>query len=997
MMKFRLILIFGLLLVSLDALYAQTQKVIVSGRVKDENGVYIIGATVAIKGTRTGVVTDYDGVYTIGLDPGQTLVFSFIGMEPQEHKVTKATKKLDITLKYKAESLEELVVVGYGSGKKVGTTIGSAIKVSGKELAQSPSANVMDALQGKVAGLTINATSGKPGSAPMVLLHGIGTLNDVNNTGDRAVQSTPLYVVDGLPVSNELVNTLSPDDFESVTVLKDASATSIYGARAAYGVIYITTKKGRFETAPQVTISSQVGVSQVASRKFYKNLLSPKEYVGFFVEMGELDQTQGEALLKQFPHHTHWDKIYNKDNSLTTQTNVSVAGGGKNVSYYFSGGYFNQGGVREGSDYKRYSLRSNIDSHITDWLSVGLGLSLSNTYNENNGTLPGDYGGVLALPFYTPYDENGQKVDYVETLYGTRFYLPHYQTSKILSNSRNTDVVPNLYVIVKPLKGLTYKAQGGLQYNVSINENKTLASYEPAAGEGNTSRSMGEGIYKTLTNTLEYKFGLGEDHQFTALLGQEMISNDYRGFNAASSGQEIDQLSMLIHGSKNIRARDGRGVSTYNSIFSRLEYSYKSRYYADFSWRRDGSSSFGKNNRYANFWSAGLMWNAKHEAFLYNEDWLDQLRFKVSAGTSGSRGGAGDYGSYSVLDISRYNGQSAFHLGTLGNPDLRWEQQSKTTLGMTLGMFNKITLEVDLYERRIKDMFFTQTLPLMSGFTTYPTNLAKMQNQGADVTLSVIAYQDNSKEAHITPYINFNYNRQKVLELAYGSQQIPQNAFGTGYEVGSPLNLFAPIFKGVNPDTGYPEWYLPGEDRMQTTTDDSKVTSNFDETELIQNTGKLAFAPWNGGFGLNAAYKGLSLQVAFSFSAGRYQINRDREYVENTSFGTYNKSKEALDYWKTPGQIARNPRKEVQFIQNDSRLIEDASFIRLKNINLGYALPEDLVKKIPFCKGLRFYGSARNLLTFTKFTGADPEFDITLGNGGYPNTREYTFGMELRF
>lgn len=997
MIRFRLILILGLLLTSVCSLWGQAQRVVVTGKVRDEQGGHIIGARVVVKGENLGTVTNNKGAFSIEVAPNKTLVFSFTGMQPLEYKVTAQAKDLNIVLKDNVEALEEVVVLGYGTAKKVGTTIGSAVRVSGKELAQTPSANVMDALQGKVAGLTINATSAKPGAAPIVLLHGIGTLNDVNNSGDRAVQSTPLYVVDGLPVSNDLVNTLNPDDFESITVLKDASATSIYGARAAYGVIFVTTKKGSFETAPQVSINSQVGISQVASRKFYNSLLSPREYVDFAVELGYLDETQGNALLERYPHHTQWDKIYNKSTSMTSQTNVSVSGGGKNVSYYFSGGYFNQGGIREGASYDRYSLRANIDSHITNGLSMGINLSLGNTYSESNGTLPGNFGGVLALPFYTPYDDKGRMLDYVETLYGTRFYLPQYQISKILSNSRNTDIVPSVYAILKPIKGLTYKVQGGLQYNVAVSESKTLPSYALAQGEGNTSRALGEGIYKTLTNTLEYKFNIGEDHSFTTLLGQETISNDYRGFNAATSGQAIDQLSMLSHGAKNPRANDGRGVSTYNSIFARFEYSYKNKYHTDFSWRRDGSSSFGKNNRYANFWSAGFMWNAKNESFFRDIDWLDMLRFKISTGTSGSRGGAGDYGSYSVLEVGRYNGESTFHLGTLGNPDLRWEQQRKTTLGMSLGFLDRVTLDIDLYERGIEDMFFTQVLPLMSGFRIYPTNLAKMQNRGADVTLSYTAYKDRARDAHLSTYINFNYNQQKVLELAYGSQQIPQTAFGTGYEVGSSLNLFAPIFKGVNPDNGNPEWYLPGEDRMQTTTDDSRITSSYDETQLIQNTGKKAFAPWNGGFGLNASYKGLSLQMGFSFSLGRYQINRDREYVENTSFGTYNKSKDAFDYWKKPGDIARNPRKEVQFIQNDSRLIEDASFVRLKNINLGYTLPEEMVKKIPLCKGLKFYGSARNLLTFTKFTGADPEFGINLGNGGYPNTREYTFGMELRF
>lgn len=997
MKKLRLILIFTLFFGALHSVFAQ--KIIVKGTVKDENGIGLIGATIAVKGTRVGVATGFDGKYEIGLDAGQTLVFSFVGTESQEFKITKPDNALNVVLRYEAEQLDDVVVMGYGSGKKIGTTIGSVAKVAGNELTNIPTPNVMDALQGRVAGLTINASSGKPGSAPIVLLHGLGTLIDVGNNGsDREINSTPLYIVDGLPVSNDFISSLNPDDFESVTVLKDASATSIYGARAAYGVIYITTKKGGFEHPTEVSVSSQIGFSQVSSRKFYENLLSASEYVDYMLDLGNLpDRDTADRILEYYKGDTRWDRIYFKPSSLTSQTNASVSGGGKKVSYYFSGSHFNQGGARHGSDYDRYSLRANIDSRINEWLSAGISFSVGNSISKSSPAEAGEGGGVLALPIYEAYDEDGKLRDYVDTFRGRQFFLPQYIASKDFATNSSTSIVPNFYVNIEPIKNLIFKSQAGLQYNISVSENKSLPSYILNAGVGRVSRSAGEGIYKTFTNTLEYKFRLLDNHLFTALLGQESVSNESKGFNATSVGQEIDGLTILGQGKQQITAFDNRSVSTYNSFFSRLDYSYDGRYYLDFSARRDGSSTFGKNNRYANFWAAGLMWNAKNEQFLKEVSWLNELRFKISTGTSGSKGGAGDYGSYSTLTFGRYNNEPTFLLENIGNPFLRWEKQEKTTIGFKLGLFDRVNLDVDFYQRTIKDMFFTEQLPRLTGFTSFNTNLAKLQNKGMDLTLNITAYQNKEKKALISAYVNMNYNEQKVLEVAQGQNVAPEYPFTIGYEEGSSLMLMAPIFKGVNPENGDPEWYVPGENRLSTVTDDNNITNRYNSVTLNQSTGKKAHAPVNGGFGLNTAYNGFSLRFDFSFSYGKYQVNSDRFSTESNAPFAFNVSKEARDFWKNPGDLTRNPRRGVQFVQEDSRLIEDASFIRLKNVNIGYSLPNEILETIPFFKNVRFFLSGRNLLTFTKYTGADPEFNVILSSGGYPNTRQFTFGTEIKF
>lgn len=971
------------------------QKVTVTGNVKDEEGTTLIGATILVKGTKMGTTTDFYGNYSISVEAGQTLVFSFIGMKPEEKKIKTTSKKIDVVLLYETHTLEDVVVIGYGSGKKIGTTIGSVAKVSGKDIAKTPVANVMESLQGKVAGLSVNATSGSPGAAPIILLHGIGTLHDTKP--GEAVNSSPLFVVDGLPIDARLVSSLNPDDFESVTVLKDASATSIYGTRAAYGVIYITTKKGSFEQDPEVSVSTQIGFSTLASRKFFEDLLTPTEYMDFFADLGYPREFL-DGILERFPNHTRWDKIYHKNSSLNSQTNVSVSGGGKKVTYYISAGQFQQGGTRVGSNFERYNINSNIDAKINDWLSAGLSFSTGYTISISDGGQAGHYSGPLALPFYTPYDENGKELEFIETFSGAGFYHPNYIATKLFSTNRAVDIVPNAYVLFEPIKNLKFKSQMGVSYSVSLSKSKELPSYPFSEGKGSVSRSSGESIDKTITNTLEYAFSLGDNHRITALLGQESVSSDHSSFLARSRGQINDELTTLTQGKENLMVNEGRVVQTFNSVFSRLDYSYDGKYYADASFRRDGASSFGADNRYANFWALGLMWNVKNENFLKDANWLNELRLKVSTGTSGSTGAGGPYASYSLIDFGQYNNRVTYFANSLGNPKLRWEKQFKTTIGMNIGLFDRVNLGVDVYERQIKDMYFTNRLPLITGFSLFPTNLAKLQNRGLDVTLSVRAYTNAEKTFHISPYLNFNYNDIRVLEVQNPNGRVlPSDVFASGYEKGSTLTIFAPIFKGVNPQNGDAEWYLPSENKMVTHTDENQITNQYDAFALSQNTGKKSFAPWNGGFGVSAAYETFTFDIGFSFSSGRYLVNSDRRIVESTSFGTHNLSRNVFDYWRKEGDIARNPRRDLQFTREDSRLIEDASFIRLKNINLGYSLPRSVTENLPVFKGMRFYLSARNLLTFTNFTGADPEFQVSLATGGYPSSRQYVFGVELKF
>ena len=374
------------------------------------------------------------------------------------------------------------------------------------------------------------------------------------------------------------------------------------------------------------------------------------------------------------------------------------------------------------------------------------------------------------------------------------------------------------------------------------------------------------------------------------------------------------------------------------------------------------------------------------------------MSLRFSTGSSGNPNGGGDYSSVTEVRANQYNGSVGYEVDKLGNPDLLWEQQQKTTIGLNIVIARSTSFNIEYYDRRTKGALSRRETDLLSGFGNYPDNVADMGNKGIDFSFSSTIYRSMNNDLSIRPYFNINYNSQKILGIYDGKKQLIGEGRNYAYAVNEPIYYALPMFKGVNPDNGKPEWYLPGDNKMETQTDDSKITNTFAES-LIQNTGKLRVPPINGGFGFNITYKAFTLDTGFNFTLGKWMINQDRLATENANaFGVANHSRKVLDYWKQPGDNARNPRlQELYFTQKDSRLLEDASFLRLRNISLSYRMPEDIVKQIKFFDGIRFYGTARNLFVWTKYTGADPEYEQSIAMGAYLPTRQFTFGVELKF
>lgn len=975
----------------LTIMQAFAQGKTVTGKVTEEDGTPLPNASIQVKGSSVGTVTNASGNFSLSLPSNaKTLIISAVGKATQEVSIGN-TSNFAIKLSANTSELSEVVVVGYGSGKKKSNVAGSLTKIDGEVVQNKPTANMIDALQGKVGGLQIYSSSGEPSATPSVRLHGVGSLGASN---------TPLYVLDGVPVGSGSIVSLNPNDIESITVLKDPSTTAIYGSRAANGVILYTTKKGR-ANSPTLNISAQYGVSNLVetTEDMYNTFMNTKQLTDFWVATGYQTQTQVNNLLTTYPFDTKWYKSYYKKNVPTKQVDVNMSGGGNKTTYYVSGSYFKQEGLTWRSDYERYTFRSNVNSTVTDWFKFGINLSGGVDDRETNpyGSNSTNRGlALLAAPFYSPVDKNG--VEYPDLIPGWARYNPKYLAKKIQSNSRNIQFNPTGYVEFSPVKNLIIRSQAGMDAYDYTTTSVTYPSYIGSLNNGSASESFERGVLSTITNTAEYKFTLKTDHDITLLAGQEYIKGKTNGFSGSSTGQTDDRLVLIGAGPSNRNASSSLTEYAYQSFFGRLNYSYKGKYFVDASLRQDQSSRFGRDNRIANFWSAGALWKAKSEDFLAGVNWIDELSLRASYGTSGNSS-IGNYDNLATVGTGQYDGQTTFGISAAGNPQLGWESQAQTTIGVDLSVLKRVNLKADFYIRETKSQLFSVPFPYTSGFSSILDNVGAIKNTGIDIELSVNALK--KRDFYITPFVAFNYNKNEVTELFQGRKYWVIPNTGISYVIGQPVTFLYPIWAGVNAQTGLPQWYLPDpnpDNFVNPTKDPTRVSSTFNSATLQQSTGIQRYAPFNGGFGVDAGFKGFYLNANFSFSQGKYLINNDAYFFENPNqFPGFNQSVSVLDYWKKAGDVTRFPKYGQQFTQFDSRLIQNASFMRLKGLTIGYDMPKSILEKTKIFKGIDLAVTARNLWTLTKYPGPDPEIDSNLSLGANPNTKQVVVGLNLRF
>ena len=995
-MKRKLMLLLACLFVGIGLVTAQTQRV-TGVVISDEDGQPVIGASVQVKGTQQGTITDVDGKFTLPNVPSSagTIVVSFVGMKTEEIEIQP---NMTIRMKANDELLDEVVIVGYGTAKKLGSVVGSLGTVNNETIEKTPTTNFTDALAGQVSGLSVLSDTGDPTATASIRLRGVSSIN---------AGTTPLFILDGAPISSSVFNTLNPNDIENITVLKDAASTAIYGSRAANGVIVITSKKGKFDQKATVTLRGQYGFSNMV--KDQQEMMNASQFLQFREMIGQPASQAAYDAVNLYGIDTDWRKEVFDNNAPMYSLDASIRGGGSNVSYYLSLNHHDQQGIIAQSGIRRETLRFNLDARVKSWLKVGLQSNLGfNQYETNNevnasgiyGTNPAVFA-RQAFPYDSPYyytvDENGniQWGDCAEYLHFTQMPTVDYVNSTRRQTRRQVTANINLYEELTPIKGLTIRAQQAVDafdYDLSYNAYPTEDLVTPMGDVYNGSTGSAQEAFQryysfTYTNTAEYKFNI-DDHNVTLLAGQESIITKSRNFGVYSTGHTDMRQLLLTQGTTVGIGNLSHSISesVFNSYFFTGSYNYAEKYYVDLSFRRDGSSKFAPDSRWASFWSVGAMWNMKKENFLADVDWLNELELSASYGTTGNSS-ISDYMFYGLIGSgSIYNGQGSLGISQPSNYDLTWETVASANVGVRFRLFDRVSVDVDAYHRKTTDLLMQIPYSYTTGYGSGYGNIGAMVNKGVDINLDVDILKLRDFEWKLRA--NMNYNKNEITELFNGRDEYALPDYGMMYKVGHSIGeLYYVRRAGVDPRDGQQIWY----DK------DGNLTKVYNEERDAVLLGKDLYAPLTGGFGTSLSWKGVTVSADFTWAANKYMISNDNYFIENPNFGTqFNQTTHMLDMWTTPGQVTDVPHYSSP-IQFDDHLVENASFMRLKNLTVQYALPKTVLKHLGDVQNINVFFTGRNLWTVTPFSGYDPEPDSNLVAFFYPNTRQIVFGAEITF
>lgn len=987
---------FACLFLSIGMAMAQTH---VSGIVtSSEDGEPVIGATVKVVGSQTaGTVTDIEGRFSLSVSkPGVELEFSSIGLVS---KRVKASENMTVVLQVDSHTLEQVVITGYGSAKKLGSVVGSIASVDKKKLESIVTPNFTDALAGQVSGLSVLSGAGDPSQSATIRLRGINSIQS---------SSQPLFILDGAPIDAAFYATLNPADIESITVLKDAASTAIYGARAANGVIVLTSKQGKYSEQVGLSVRAQYGIAGPTSDGV--EMMNSKQYVKFRDLIGQPVSDDIRTLVDKYNINTNWRDEMIDNAAPTLDVNATMQGGGQTVNYYVSFNHHKQDGLIEMSKMHRNTLNARINARLNRFFKIGFTTNLGvQRYSQNaEWGSTGIYSAnplVLArqaMPFDTPYqytiDENGKMIkgDRAIGLKYTGIVMPWWYNSHRNYYRNKLTLNTSLTETFTPLEGLTFQALQSINGLESMNH----GSYSPYdafvdgmgnkidAMKGSVSASMSRYYQFTLSHTAEWRKQFG-DHYVGILLGEETRIERSRGLSAYSEGQTDPRLLLLPNGTTVAPGDlgDSYGEEVANSLFANAEYNYKEKYYVTASIRRDGSSKFAPDHRWGTFWSAGAKWDLKKENFLKDVEWLNDLSLSVNYGTTGNDSGTGAYGylgSYGVGGL--YNGESSLGIASMSNPDLTWETTAKWNVGLNFSIFDRAHFTVDFYRNKSTDMLMSIPYSMTTGFSSGIGNVAAMTNTGIEANVDVDILK--TKDFYWSFKANVGYNKNEITELFQGRDEYVIANTGLKMAVGHAYGEFYQVrFAGVDPQTGAPLYY----DK------DGNKTKKFNQDRDAVFTGKKRYAPWTGGFGTNFRYKNVSLIADFAWVAGKYMLINDDYFIANPQLATgWNQRVEMLNIWTTPGQITDIPGAKYD-VQVTDHMLQNASFLRMKTLSIQYEFPKKWMQATRYIKGVKVFGIARNLFTITPFEGYDPEPDQNLVQFNYPNTRQFVIGAEISF
>lgn len=988
---------FACLFLSIGMAMAQTH---VSGIVtSSEDGEPVIGATVKVVGSQTaGTVTDIEGRFSLSVSkPGVELEFSSIGLVS---KRVKASENMAVVLQVDSHTLEQVVITGYGSAKKLGSVVGSVASVDKKKLESIVTPNFTDALAGQVSGLSVLSSAGDPSTAATIRLRGINSINS---------SSQPLFILDGAPISSSFYATLNPADIESITVLKDAASTAIYGARAANGVIVLTSKQGKYSEQVGLSVRAQYGIASATSDGV--EMMNSKQYVKFRDLIGQPVSDEIRTLVDKYNINTNWRDEMIDDAAPTFDVNATMQGGGQTVNYYVSFNHHKQDGLIEMSKMHRNTLNARINARLNRFFKIGFTSNLGvQRYSQNAEWSADDIYSAnplvfarQAMPYDTPYqytiDENGKMIkgDRAIGLKYSNLVTPWWYNSRRDYYRNKLTLNTSLTETFTPIEGLTFQALQSMNGLESMNHG-SFAPYDAfidgmgnriESEKGSVSASTSRYYQFTLSHTAEWRRQFGS-HYVGILLGEETRIERSRGLSAYSEGQTDPRLLLLPNGTTVAPGNlgDSKVEEVANSLFANAEYNYKEKYYVTGSIRRDGSSKFAPDHRWGTFWSAGAKWDVKKENFLKDVEWLNDLSLSVNYGTTGNDSGAGSYDYLGTFSQGKttYNGESNVGINQMANKTLTWEKTAKWNVGLNFSIFDRAHFTVDFYRNKTTDMLMPIPYSMTTGYSSGVGNVAAMTNTGVEANVDVDILK--TKDFYWSFKANVGYNKNEITELFQGRDEYVLSNTGMKLAVGHAYGEFFQVrFAGVDPMTGAPLYY----DK------DGNKTKKFNEDRDAVFLGKKRYAPWTGGFGTNFRYKNVSLIADFAWVAGKYMIVNDDIFIANAQLATkWNQRVEMLNVWTTPGQITKY--QSVNYAkQFTDEMIQNASFLRMKTLSIQYEFPKKWMQATRYIKGVKVFGIARNLFTITPFEGYDPEPDINVVKFNYPNTRQFVIGAEISF
>lgn len=1049
--------------VALDATQPNGKIRKISGVIVDEKGEPVIGASVQIKATGTGTITDLNGKYSIEAPENTIITISYIGYKSLELPATsKGFSK--IVLKEDNEMLDEVVVVGYGTQRKRDVTT-SISSIRASEIADIATTSIEQALVGRMAGVQITQPNGTPGAGFEVKVRGVGTVT---------AGSSPLYVIDGVPLSDDVGDaagiTVSPlasietTDIESIEVLKDASAAAIYGSRGSNGVVIITTKQGK-EGKPVVRYNGYAGAQMVTDKidvlnahdyaqlvfdghnNAYYDQLRTAGKVDLYdpyatnqqrwdnLKTGSINENQGWMLPPEILPYvkgenglvdTDWQDAVLRTGFITKH-NLSISGGNKNIKYMLSGNYQNEEGIVINSDFTKMGFRAKVDVNYKRW-KFGGNINLTrNVYDLVN--TEGRYGddGVLSLalgaaPIYPIYDENGNfNYEHNNTSYGqSKLNNPVAVATLIEDQMTSIQMLGVAYAEYEILKDLNFKTQGSWNYNNYVRDYYRPAALPNSANRTPPSNPTAESRTKNKytwvwENTLSYKKTINKLHRFTALAGWTAQRYQSNANRITATDLPMNDLVHTIPGNSTATKYDSNKEAwSLLSGIARAQYNFADKYLFSAAIRADGSSRFGKNNRWGYFPSVSGAWYMSEEEFMKPlSSWLSNLKVRASWGVTGNMS-IGNYASYGIVNGDNYMFGNTYTIGskesTFGNPDLSWEKTSQVNLGLEVGFFNWLNIEVDVYKGMTTDMLLDVPVMEVSGFSTILQNIGKVENKGIEVTLST-----NLNLGGVRWTNNFNYamNRNKVKSLGDATEMITQSNKVIDFitKVGEPIgNYYTYVADGVYKNQAEIETDIangiivpnaqPGDFRFKKFGKDDTI--NADDKQITGN-----YLPdFTYGYSTSLKYKSFDFSLALQGVYGNEIANINRRYLANME-GNANQLSIAKERWQSSdnpgsGNVYRANRSATGMNSVISTWhIEDGSYMRIREITLGYTLPKRLLKRIGI-SNLRIYGSAFNPFTFTKYSGYNPEVSTDsspimqgVDYGTYPLSRSIVFGINF--